>query len=191
MPFLQLDLWPLVRKNSRTMNKLLAATVIGFFLTANFATARLGETAEECRGRYGQEVDKRPASIAASDPDALLFSKNSISILIEFKSGIAWRMMFRKINLTDEELVELLEANAPAGGWSPSHKVGSQEFRISLDRRRTAAFTPPAKNKSEPAVLEIASRDYGNANRAEQVDKIAEAVLAAKNRKAGTGLNGF
>ncbi len=173
------------------MKKLLAAILTGFFLTTSFAPARLGETADECRARYGQEVDKRPASLSESDPEALVFSKNSISILIEFKGGVAWRLMFRKMNMTNDDLDSLLKANAPEGGWSPSQKIGSQEFCISLDRRRTAAFTPPAKNKAEPALLEIASRDYGNANRAEQVEKIAVAVRAAKDRKAGTGLDGF
>ena len=154
------------------------------------AEARLGETIAQCKDRYGPVEEKRPANVKESDPEALVFSKNGITTLIEFKKGVAWRIVFRLIGMSSLEVETLLKANMAEGGWGPALKINGQDFRISLDRSRIAVYSPVVDKNDVPA-LEIAAREYATANYAEYSLKTAETIGQVKEQKAGQDLKGF
>lgn len=164
--------------------------MLGWMLCVTSVHARLGETLAQCEARYGPVIEKRPASVKASDPDARVFSKSGITVLVEFKKGLAWRVVFRMSGMSAQELETLLRANMPEGGWSSALKYSEQEFRLSADHRRVAVFTP-GKERGELTSLEIASRDYGAARRADYQKLIDEAIATIGNRKGGRTLSDF
>lgn len=175
---------------NRKMKPFLAAMALCLFCSVGTAEARLGETIAQCEARYGPVVEKRPALLKESDPEACMFSKSGITALVEFKRGIAWRILFRMIGMTTKEAETLLKANMAEGGWGPALKINGQDFRISSDRQRIAVFTP-AIEKSDVPTLEIATRDYGQANHAAYSAMTAEAVDQVKDKKARQDLKGF
>lgn len=172
------------------MNQFIARLLLGWLLCATSVHARLGETLAQCEARYGPVIEKRPASVNASDPDACVFSKSGITVLVEFKKGLAWRVVFRMPGMSAQELETLLKANMPEGGWSSAMKYSEQEFRLSADHRRVAVFTP-GKERAELTSLEIASRDYGTARHADYQRRIDAAIGTIGSRKGGRRLSDF
>lgn len=172
------------------MNKKLSAVVLGLLLMAGSVEARLGETLAQCEERYGPVVEKRPASLKDSDPEACIFSKSGITTLVEFKGGIVWRIIFRMVGMTPTESETLLKANMPEGGWGQALKINGQDYRLSADRRRVAVYSP-TKADGEITTLEIASRDYGVANYAAYSARVSAASGTIKERKGGSKLEGF
>lgn len=172
------------------MNRKLSAVVAGLLLLAGAAEARLGETLAQCEERYGPVVEKKPASLKESDPDACVFSKSGITTLVEFRSGVAWRIVFRMMGMTPTESETLLKANMPEGGWGAALKINGQDYRLSADRRRVAVYSP-TKADGEVTTLEIASRDYGVANYAAYSARISAATGNIQERKSGSKLQGF
>ena len=154
------------------------------------AEARLGETLAQCIERYGPIEEKKPASVKESDPEACVFSKSGITALVEFKGGIAWRLVFRMIGMTAQETETLLKANMADGGWGPALKINGQDCRLSTDRRRIAILTPAADKADVPS-LEIVSRDFAAASYATYSSKMAEIVGKAKGRGSDQNLKGF
>jgi hypothetical protein len=162
----------------------------GLFLCVNPLQARIGESQEECIARYGSVVEKRPAKLAESEPDALIFSKGGVTVWIEFQKGKAWRVVFRKSDLTATEVDGLLRANMPVGGWGASMDVNGRFCRRSFDAELLAIVTPP-QNPRDPVFLEIVNREYADANYATYLLK-AEGVKSS-NPKSSTpaSLEGF
>lgn len=173
------------------MNPFVAAVALGLLSGAGSAEARLGETLAQCVERYGPvEDDRQPSTVKESDPKACKFSKDGFTAFIEFRGGIAWRIVFRKAGMTATDAESLLKANMSDGGWGPAMRINGQDFRLSADRRRIAVHTPAADKKDVPT-LEIASRDYGTANYAAYLAKVNEAVNQLKERRKAEGLRGF
>ena len=172
------------------MKRFLAPLVLGLMFSAGSVEARLGETIAQCEERYGPVVEKRPATVKESDPEACVFTKSGITAVVEFRGGIAWRIVFRMMEMTPIEAETLLKANMPDGGWGAALKVNGQDYRLSADRRRIAIYSP-TKVRGEISTLEIASRDYGAANYAAYSTKVAEALGNVKERKTGQELKGF
>lgn len=173
------------------MNRLLLPFLLGILVTASPAQARIGETLEQCIERYGPVQDKVNASLADSDDGkACVFSKLGITTVVEFKGGVAWRVLFRLPGMTPTEAESLLKANIPEGGWSPSQKFDGQEFRVSADHRRIAVYSP-TKAPSEITTLVIATRDYAKASHAAYLTRMTEAQSKAKTRTTGKNLEGF
>lgn len=173
------------------MNRLLFLSVLGFSVVASSAQARLGETLAQCVARYGAVMDPdKPASVKESDPKVSVFSKDGITVVVEFKGGIAWRIVFRKADMSPAEVETLLKANLPEGGWGPAQKIDGQDFRLSADRRRIAIYSP-TKAATEISTLTLATRDYGAANYAAYSAKVREALSTVKERKIGKDLKGF
>ena len=164
--------------------------LLGLVFIVNPAEARLGESQSQCEERYGPVVETRPATMKASDPEACVFSKSGVTAVVEFKGGIAWRVVFRMMGMTIQEAETLLRANMPEGGWGKALKFNGQDYRLSSDRQRIAVFTP-TKSLTEVATLEIASRDYGKANHEEYSMRVSEALKHVKGRKTGEALKGF
>jgi len=168
------------------------ATLVVFVwsISASQVEARIGETLAQCVERYGPVVEREPATVKESDPDQCTFTKSGITAAIEFKGGIAWRIVFRMLGMTSAEAETLLKANMPDGGWGAALKINAQEFRLSFDRRRIAVYSP-TKTKGEITTLEIATRDYATASYAAYSAKVNEAVSNMKAPEAGNALKGF
>ncbi len=174
----------------KNMKRILLSTVVGMVLGVIPAEARLGENVAQCQERYGAVIERRPASVAESDPQACIFSKSGITAYVEFRNGVAWRIVFRMPGMSPTEAETLLKANLPDGGWGPALKFNGQDFRLSADRRRISIYTPTKASK-EVSSLEVASRDYGAANYAAYSIKLVQALGTVKERKTGKSLDGF
>jgi hypothetical protein len=94
--------------------------LILLLFAAPIATARIGETVEECRIRYGDE------RLGAQSETQKYFRKNDIDITLEFRNGIAvrshysakgeWGNLLGK--LTEETIREILKMHAPGMEWN-------------------------------------------------------------------------
>jgi hypothetical protein len=93
--------------------------VLALFV-AREATARIGETPEQCRARYGEptKVEK--------DKNMLLFQKGGVLIIVNFYDGKADMISFRKAKqnilgmaeeFSDNEIQNLLKANGGTREW--------------------------------------------------------------------------
>jgi hypothetical protein len=120
--------------------------------------ARIGESLEQCIERYGPVVETRPAQLPQSDPVAAVFSKNGVTIMVEFSGSEAWRITFRKPKFSAIEMEALLAANSGANTWSPPLRFGDREYRLGSDRSRLAATTLAAN--SDISQIEILLREY-------------------------------
>ena len=144
------------------MIRCLILSVVVTALSVLTAEARLGVTLTECEERYGAVIERRPARLAESDPEACVFSKQGVSIIIEFRAGISWNIQYRAVDMISSQVTTLLKANMPEGGsWTEALIVGGVQYRLSGDRRRTASFFPSPVGRS--SVLEVSSRDFNTA----------------------------
>lgn len=154
------------------------------------AEARIGETVPECVERYGPVIERRAARLEKSDPEACVFSKAGISIIIEYRAGIAWNVRYRTLDLIVNQVNELLRSNMPeGGGWSAAYEVAGVQYRLATDRRSVAAYNPGLRG--EMGSLEVSSREFNSAWR-EIYGAQLDAVILAPQVKAGTrDLKGF
>lgn len=165
------------------MHRLLLLVSAFSSLLASTASARIGETIPQCVERYGPVIEKREARLEKSDPEACVFSKAGISIIIEFRAGIAWNIRYRSIDLIVAQVTELLKANMPeGGGWSAAYEVAGLQYRLATDRRTVAAYDPGKRGSI--GTLEISSREFNSAWREVYGAKI-ESVILSPTRKAG------
>jgi hypothetical protein len=92
---------------------------IAFLLLCNsYAQARIGETLEECRARYGKE---------ASDKDvAYIFIKDEFKLRVYFEEGKCVKVSYEKVDpksewnfkpLTNEEVDSFLKDNSGGKEW--------------------------------------------------------------------------
>ena len=165
------------------MHHLLLLVSAFSLLLINTATARIGENLPQCVERYGPVIEKREARLEKSDPEACVFSKSGISVIIEFRAGIAWNIRYRSIDLIIAQVTELLKANMPeGGGWSAAYEVAGLQYRLATDRRTVAAYDPGKRGAI--GTLEISSREFNAAWREIYGQKM-EAVILSPTRKAG------
>lgn len=172
------------------MNRALLLIVIALLSSAIQSEARLGETIPQCIERYGPVIEKRSARLEKSDPESCVFSRNGISIIVEYRAGLAWNIRYRTIDLIIAQVTELLKANMPEdGGWSAAYEVAGVQYRLSTDRRSVAAYDPG--KRGDLGILEISSRDFNKAWREVYGAKL-DAVILEPLQKAGTKeLKGF
>lgn len=162
------------------MNRLLPLVIV--FVSVMTTHARLGETVEECVVRYGPVVERLPAKVKDSDPQACVFSKSGITIIAEFKAGKAWLHTYRMIALDETAMEKLLAAEGADGGWSVPIKIGGQEFRSSVDGKRLAV-TSFGKKISDVGTLVVAQKSYAESNRSEY-KTLLDTVSDEVNRRA-------
>lgn len=152
-----------------------------FSLAAVTAQARVGETLEECITRYGPVVERMPAKLKESDPEAYSFSKAGINVVAEFKGGKVWRHVYRSANLDDDTIKALLKAEAGDGGWSAPLKIGGQDFLSSSDGRRIVVITI-GKKATDMDTLVVAEKAYAEANRSVYAAKLETLEAEVKRR---------
>ena len=98
------------------------ASILAFlcFLTLpSVAFSRIGETIEQCEGRYG-------AHLKAMDGDDVmitesrLYTKNGFNVIVGFSKGICHLCVYTKMDgsaLTEVEQKSLLQAEAGSSSW--------------------------------------------------------------------------
>src|SRR5436190_21113899 len=119
---------------SQTMKRLLPCAAL--LLMTNMpipASARVGETLDECVQRYGPMIEKRPARLAGSDPEVMLFSKAGITVAAEFRDGKAWHLTYRKLGLSTVEVDAIVMANSGGSLWGSPLKTRDKEYRMTDD----------------------------------------------------------
>ena len=159
-------------------------------MSAVTSEARLGETIPQCVERYGPVIEKRAARLEKSDPEACVFSKAGISIIVEYRAGIAWNIRYRTMDLVVAQVTELLKANMPeGGGWSAAYEVAGVQYRLASDRGSSAAYDPGLRGGI--GILEVSSRDFSKAWRELYGAKIDAAVLAPAVKAGTKDLKGF
>ena len=160
------------------MNRLIALLLV---ISSISAQARVGETIEQCIARYGPVVEKQPAKLALSDKEACVFSRNGITIVAEYKAGIAWRVAYRMIDFDADTLANLLAANALESGWSKVLKIGVKDVRATTNRERMATFSM-GKRLMDASILEVTSAEFGKANRKEYEARLAAVPALVRSR---------
>jgi hypothetical protein len=182
--------WSLFFPHLLVMNRLITVLMLAGISVVGEVQARLGETLPQCEERYGKVVEKREARLDKSDVEACVFSKAGISILVEFRAGIAWNIQYRSIDLGTVQVTELLKANMPeGGGWSAAFEVAGSLYRLSTDRRMAAAYRPG--KRGDVGMLEISSRDYAELTYALYEQEINRVVGSQSGRAGAGGLKGF
>ena len=113
-------------------------TLVFFFALASIASARLGETVEQCRARYGHEKE--------ANQNTLAFLKNGMIVGIEFHNFRAAKIVFTHENdatplLTMPEVRALLDANRGPSTWHDNLATALPFTWQTLDGKRTASFS--------------------------------------------------
>jgi len=145
------------------MKTIAAATII--MLTASAALARIGESPDECRARYGEPVDSKPGSA--------IYVKNGVIICAEFHAGKADLILYVKEKtdalgtsaaFSDTEILTLLKSNAGGQEWQSlaaenlhpewATKNGSIKARLDTSKNQLmvatrACLDRKAKEKAE------------------------------------------
>jgi hypothetical protein len=164
-----------------------AALVLMTFIPAS---ARVGETLDECVQRYGPMIEKRPARLSGSDPEVMVFSKAGITVAAEFRDGKAWHLTYRKLGLSSVEVDAIIMANSGASLWGSPLKTRDKEFRMTDDKSRVALINWDRKGMA--GSLTIMSREYAKANYAESSKRAeSSAVPTAAGSQRTNPLPGF
>jgi hypothetical protein len=148
------------------------------------AYGRIGETIEECETRYGAPIEKVAPGIPESDPQALVYSKAGITIIVEFKGGKAWKQLYQLIGMDDASVTSMLKAEIGDGKWSQGLKLGNNIVRTSEDRSRLS-IVMPARRARDPGIMVVATKSHGRANFTDYKTKLVDALQEIQRRKSG------
>lgn len=164
--------------------------IITLALIAVSAQARVGETLQECELRYGPVVEHRKATMKASDPESIVFSKKGVTIVAEFHQGTVWKISYSKVGMDVSEVETLLAANAADATWSMPLKINGQEIRTTANRDRVAIYTPG--NRIEATfVLSVFTSEFAKINRQEYVAKLKDVPAVLRTRVDNKPLKDF
>ncbi len=140
--------------------KLFGATCIFFAALSTTSWARIGESLAQCIDRYGPVIENRQSELPQSDPDAAVFSKNGLTVIVEFHNDKAWRIIFRKPKLSTTEVDALLSANSASESWSSPLRYGEREYRLCADKKRISITRFTKGN--DIAQIEVILREYSD-----------------------------
>lgn len=124
------------------------AVLLAVLLVCQSASARIGETLEQCIARYGKPVHVHPVE------DLVQFEKNEIKITVVFLRATCQAIMFESAisdELTDAQLKILLTAN-----------LGDSYTELDNEEsgRRWRGATTDSVGTYRKGVLAIASKKY-------------------------------
>jgi hypothetical protein len=163
--------------------------VLALLFISHLAQARIGETIEQCETRYGPVVERKPAELADSDKEACVFSKESVTITVEYRSGSAWWISYR---MDPSSLDTILKLIAPEGGWAKPIHVNGQDVRLAaVSRDQLAVVNVPKARSVQPVTLIVCTRAYGKAQWADYEKKLAAVADIVKEREANQPLKTF
>lgn len=139
------------------------------------ASARIGETYDQCKARYGDPIDQATNA-------TYFFKKSGLYFSISFHEGVADCITFRKvaeneINIADEisdnEIAQLMTANAGGRPWKKSKLINMNRTWFTEDGQVFCEY------HSMDHFLVIGARGY------------FERKAAAKKAKEDQNLQGF
>lgn len=170
--------------------KLICAVCAFYAVLTSASWARIGESLEQCIMRYGPVVENRKAELPQSDPGAAVFSKNGLTVVVEFRNDSAWRIVFRKPKLTVNEVEALLSANSSSSeAWGQPLRYGDREYRRSADKSRIS-ITRFAPN-NEITQTEILLREYSDQLRANVLTGPIQSGASEEEKPKVNPLPGF
>ncbi len=148
------------------------------------ASARLGESREQCALRYGQPVAEVPALLATASGAS--YQKGDIRIRIEFLEDKASFISFSKRGLRPEERQTLLDLNAGPLVWNPPG-----EFLGRLCWTAHGNAVQPARHASsytaaETTYLDLASDEWARSMKSQQTVQFAIVPKAAESTTPAT-----
>ena len=110
------------------------------------AEARIGETLEQCKARYG-EAETQDAPPPAEQ--CYLFHKNGIMVVVALVGGRAAQIVYAAVSprgesgeLSGTQVTGLLAANSNGGSWTRSDDVGPTVYWMRSDRQVVAVYEP-------------------------------------------------
>lgn len=168
----------------------LFCTVCAFYAAlASASWARIGESLEQCIMRYGPVVENRKAELPQSDPGSAVFSKNGLTVIVEFRNDSVWRIIFRKPKLSVSEVDALLSANSSPGTWSSPLRYGDREYQLSADKTRISVTRLAPNN--EITQTEILLREYSDQLRANVLTRPVQTGTSEEEKPKVNPLPGF
>jgi hypothetical protein len=176
-------------KDGRLTSWRMIRFILPLLLTAGMVQARLGETLAECETRYGPVVERTPAKLADSDKEACIFSKEGVTITVEFRNNTAWKLTYR---LAQAMIDPILATIAPPSGWASSVTINGRQMMIaSTTHDQVAVVELPVRRRDDPAEIIVASRAYTKANRADYEARLASLPNLIKERQSARPLQNF
>ena len=162
----------------------LLATTWCSLILAGSAKARLGESPEQCTGRYGQPVAEVPALLDTAT--GIAYQKGEIRIRIEFLEEKAAFISFSRRGLRAEERQILLDLNAGPPSWNPPG-----EFLGRMCWTAPGNSLQPARHASnytaaETNYLDLATDEWARSMRAQQAVQFAIQIKTAAPAPAAT-----
>jgi hypothetical protein len=125
--------------------KLSLFLALSLLVSAFSAEARIGETLEQCKARYG------PVSAHEQGSDLYVFEKNGFMVAITFFQGNADGLIFKKAETTalgtpkemsENEIQNFCAANAGSSEWRKSETSSMNKMWATIDGTRFAIYQP-------------------------------------------------
>lgn len=114
--------------------KIFAVVSFGILLSAVTASARLGETPDQCQMRYGTTNGSRGTYV--------LYYKDKFDIAVMFRDGKSVEEIFSPNvggEFTEDLLAGFLSANSEGSTWQTGDTSGHRHY-VRLDGRASASF---------------------------------------------------
>ena len=141
------------------------------------AEARLGESREQCAGRYGQPVAEVPALLGTATGAS--YQKGDIRIRIEFLEDKAAFISFSRRGLRGDERQMLLDLNAGPLVWNPPGEFLGRICWTAPGNAVQPARHASAYQASEISYLDLATDEWARSMRAQQAVQFAIQPRAA------------
>jgi hypothetical protein len=131
------------QKSYRTYSSFMKSRIMSVICAAIFTSgttqlcsARLGETLDECKARYGELI--RTNAGKHVDFPTYVFQKGNIAIGVQLLNGKSAHEDFVPLtgNLTDQQIQEIFEANSEGAGWLNGPPTKEDGFLITNYSRR-------------------------------------------------------
>ncbi|MDB6069890.1 MAG: hypothetical protein JWL81_1061 [Verrucomicrobiales bacterium] len=165
----------------------LLTALVGVFLSALPAQARLGETREECAVRYGPAIAEVAPLLESAN--CAVFMKGEIRVRIEFLNNKASYLSFSRPGLRQEDRQVILEANAGPMVWSPPAEFLGRLCWTAPANAKEPARHAAAYSATDNNYLDIATDEWAKAMKAQQAIQFAvqpQALPASSTRTPGS-----
>jgi hypothetical protein len=148
------------------------------------ASARLGETREECVKRYGEPIAEIPALLQNAVGAA--FMRGDIRVRIEFLDGKAAFLSFSRRGLRADERQTLVDLNAGSLTWNPPAEFLGRFCWTAPGTGSEAARHASGYQALDTGYLDIATDAWVKAMKAQKAVQFAIVPMSTKLPAAGT-----
>ena len=147
--------------------KFFFVVLTALIIVTTSARARIGETFDECKSRYGQ-----PDQLA---PDQFKFNRSSIAIIVRIRNGRSVQEDFVPESggtLTDNDVSQLLQENAEGSTWEVSGEIATYTSYLRKDGKASAQRAKPNTSGSGNVKLSIQGAELIIKYTAEAISKL-------------------